>query len=107
MESTKLNTGAKMPALGFGTWQIHGDACYRAVSWALETGYRHIDTARIYGNEDQVGRAVTDSGLKRSELFITTKLWPTDFSHPERALQASLERLGADYVDLYLIHWPR
>ncbi|OAL34591.1 hypothetical protein AYO20_06221 [Fonsecaea nubica] len=103
----KLNTGAEIPALGFGTWQDEG-AQYEACLKALQVGYRHIDTARVYGTEAAVGRAIRDSGIPRKEIFVTTKLWNTDH-HPddvEVSLDASLKDLGVDYVDLYLLHWP-
>lgn len=103
----KLNTGAEIPAVGFGTWQ---DAAAQedAVTEALKAGYRHIDTARIYGTEPAVGAAIKKSGIPRSEIFITTKLW-NNSHHPEDvepALDASLKDLGTDYLDLYLMHWP-
>lgn len=104
-----LNSGAKMPQLGLGVWQIaDGEPVERAVGAALEAGYRLIDTASAYGNERGVGRAIRQSGLPRDELFITTKLWNSDQGHDSAlaAFEASLERLGLDYVDLYLIHWP-
>ncbi|KAI9849495.1 MAG: hypothetical protein M1837_004115 [Sclerophora amabilis] len=103
----KLNTGAEIPAVGFGTWQ-DADAQEAAVTEALNAGYRHIDTARIYGTEPAVGRAIQKSGIPRSELFIVTKLW-NNSHHPddvEPALDASLKDLGLDYLDLYLMHWP-
>jgi len=103
----KLNTGAEIPAIGFGTWQDK-DAQEDAVAEALKAGYRHIDTARIYGTELAVGKAIKSSGIPRSELFITTKLW-NNSHHPEdveAALEASIKDLGVDYVDLYLMHWP-
>ncbi|KAG9186959.1 alcohol dehydrogenase (NADP+) [Alternaria panax] len=102
-----LNTGANIPAIGFGTWQDK-EAQEPAVTIALMSGYRHIDTARIYGTEPAVAAAINKSGIPRSELFITTKLWNNPH-HPddvEAALDASLKDLGTDYVDLYLMHWP-
>jgi len=102
-----LNTGAKIPAIGFGTWQ-DADAQEPAVTIALKSGYKHIDTARVYGTEKAVGNAIKKSGVPRNELFITTKLW-NNSHHPddvEAALDASLNDLGTDYVDLYLMHWP-
>ncbi|CCD23821.1 uncharacterized protein NDAI_0C01600 [Naumovozyma dairenensis CBS 421] len=103
----KLNTGATIPAVGLGTWQsTNENEGYEAVMNALKAGYRHIDTAAIYKNEDQVGKAINDSGIPREEIFVTTKLWGTQHRDPETALNQSLERLGLDYVDLYLMHWP-
>jgi len=102
-----LNDGRQIPQLGFGVWQISEEQVVPAVLKALEVGYRHIDTAMIYGNEAGVGRAVRESGLPREEVFITTKLWNTDHERAREALEESLERLGLDYVDLYLIHWPK
>jgi diketogulonate reductase-like aldo/keto reductase len=102
-----LNNGQKMPLLGIGVSRIRpGEETEQVLHWAFEAGYRHIDTAKHYGNEASVGKAVRESGLKRKDIWVTTKLWPTDFHRPRRALEASLERLGLDYVDLYLIHWP-
>ncbi|HHU08573.1 MAG TPA: aldo/keto reductase [Intrasporangiaceae bacterium] len=97
-----------IPQLGFGVWQVPDEQTQPAVEQALQVGYRHIDTARIYGNEAGVGRALAAAGLDRSELFITTKLWNDDHEgdRPRAALEASLDRLGLDHVDLYLIHWP-
>ncbi|MCW6167130.1 MAG: aldo/keto reductase [Thermoplasmatales archaeon] len=100
----------RIPQLGLGVFQSPpGDATYHAVRWALEAGYRHIDTAALYQNEADVGRAIRDSGLDRKEVFVTTKMWYTEhgFESAQRAAKASLERLGLSYVDLYLIHWPR
>jgi diketogulonate reductase-like aldo/keto reductase len=95
-----------MPLLGFGTWQITGNAAYESVRDALEAGYRHLDTATMYGNETEVGRALKDSGVPEDEVFVTTKL-PPDRAGRERAtLDASLAALGLDAVDLWLIHWP-
>ncbi|SCU79151.1 LANO_0A05248g1_1 [Lachancea nothofagi CBS 11611] len=101
-----LNTGATLPSVGLGTWQSSDEDAYKAVLAALDCGYRHIDTAAIYRNEEPVGRAIRDSKVPRSELFVTTKLWCTQQREPEAALDASLKRLGLDYVDLYLMHWP-
>ena len=108
-ETYTLANGVQIPVIGFGTWQsADGDVAYDAVKWALEAGYRHIDTAAIYGNEASVGRAIKDSGIARDELFVTTKLWNDAHSYTaaKAALATSLETLGLDYVDLYLIHWP-
>ncbi|GEK65825.1 2,5-diketo-D-gluconic acid reductase [Leuconostoc mesenteroides subsp. sake] len=109
VDTYKLTNGIEIPIIGFGTWQsANGTEAYQSVRWALEAGYRHIDTAAVYGNEDSVGRAIKDSGIPRDELFVTTKLW-NDAHTYERAIQAldtSLSKLGLDYVDLYLIHWP-
>jgi diketogulonate reductase-like aldo/keto reductase len=105
-----LSNGRIMPAIGFGTWEITpDDAAEKAVLLALEAGYRHIDTAKIYGNERGVGAAVRGSGIAREEIFVTTKLWNEDHDYDAalRAIDGSLERLGLDYVDLYLIHWPK
>jgi diketogulonate reductase-like aldo/keto reductase len=103
-----LNNGVEMPQLGFGVWQVADDEAERAVSTALEAGYRSIDTAAIYGNEEGTGRAIASSGLPREELFVTTKLWNADQGHDStlRAFDTSLKKLGLEYVDLYLIHWP-
>ncbi len=95
-----------MPLLGFGTWQLTGGEASRATSWALEAGYRHVDTATMYRNESDVGRAVKDSGLDREQVFITTKLPPQDARRACRTLEASLRLLDTGYVDLWLIHWP-
>ncbi|QIX01536.1 hypothetical protein AMS68_007053 [Peltaster fructicola] len=103
----KLNTGASIPALGFGTWQDK-DAQESAVLTALKAGYRHIDTARVYGTEPAVGKAIKESGIPREEIFVTTKLWNNSHAAAdvEPALDASLKDLGLEYVDLYLMHWP-
>src|ERR1041384_7734816 len=121
----QLNDGAAIPQLGFGVFQVDPAATgtrrfglgvfrvapaetERIVSKALEIGYRHIDTAAIYGNEEGVGRAIAESGVPRDELFVTTKLWNDKHGHDDAlaAVQTSLEKLGLEYVDLYLIHWP-
>ena len=103
-----LHDDVAIPQLGFGVWQIRGADTERAVGEALATGYRHIDTAAAYGNEEGVGAAIRASGIPREEIFVTTKLWNGDQGEEEarEAFAVSLERLGLDYVDLYLIHWP-
>ena len=103
-----LNDGHQIPQLGFGVWQVSPEDIISSVSKALEVGYRHIDTAAIYGNEEGVGQAIADSGIPREELFITTKLWNSEHDRDRvvPAAQESLKKLGLDYVDLYLIHWP-
>jgi len=104
----QLNDGHSIPQLGFGVFKVDPAKTERVVAEALEVGYRHIDTARIYGNEEGVGRALAASGVSREELFVTTKLWNDDQGTQSvfDAFDRSLERLGLDYVDLYLIHWP-
>ncbi len=107
----KLNNGLLIPAVGFGTWQVKdGDEAYNSVKWALEAGYRHIDTAYVYENEESVGKAIKDSGIKREDIFVTTKL-PSDVKDYKGALKSfeeSLKALDLNYIDLYLIHapWP-
>jgi 2,5-diketo-D-gluconate reductase A len=98
--------GPRLPLVGFGTWQLRGRQGYEAIGWALEAGYRHIDTATMYRNEAEVGRAVADSGSKREDVFITTKLPAERAGQERKTLEASLEALGTDHVDLWLIHWP-
>src|SRR5947199_5217082 len=102
-----LRDGNEIPLLGLGVWQVRGGPeTENAVRWALELGYRHIDTAQAYGNEESVGRALRESGVPRDEVFITTKFYPAR-EDPEAEAQRSLERLGVDQVDLYIIHWPQ
>ncbi len=104
--AVELADGSRLPMLGLGVWQVpDGPTCVSAVRWALERGYRHIDTAQAYGNEASVGRALRDSGIPRDEVFITTKFNP---GHKDPAAEAerSLRRLGVDQVDLYIVHWP-
>ncbi len=104
-----IETGrCNVPALGFGTWQLEGDEAYDAVRAALEVGYRHIDTAQAYGNEEEVGRALADSGVDRDEVFVTTKIWKDNAAPRDVAASTteSLRRLGMDRVDLLLLHWP-
>jgi len=104
--AVELAPGVNLPAIGFGTWQITGRSAYESARAALEAGYRHIDTATMYGNEEEIGRALRDSGLDRSEVFITTKLPPSHAGRERQTLDASLKALGVDFVDLWLIHWP-
>lgn len=102
-----LNSSITIPQLGYGVFQVPNDESERAVLTALELGYRHLDTAAIYGNEEGVGRAIAASGIAREDLFVTTKLWNADQGEGTRAgLEDSLSTLGLDHVDLYLIHWP-
>jgi len=103
-----LNNSVEIPSIGLGTFRNESDDAYKATLHALKTGYRHIDTAAAYGNEEAVGRAIRDSGVPREEIFVTTKLWKSELGYmsTKRAFRASLERLGLDYLDLYLIHWP-
>jgi 2,5-diketo-D-gluconate reductase A len=105
-EAVTLPHGTRMPLLGFGTWQIEGQDAVRATSAALETGYRHIDTATVYGNEREVGRALAESDVPRAEVFVTTKCPPDRAGRELETLRTSLELLQSDYVDLWLIHWP-
>jgi 2,5-diketo-D-gluconate reductase A len=107
-----LNNGVQMPQLGYGVWQVPADQAAESVGQALAAGYRSVDTAQIYGNEEGVGQAVAESGLPREELFITTKLWNSakvtwTRDAVLREFDVSLARMGLDYLDLYLIHWPR
>ena len=102
----KLNDGNTIPQLGFGVFKVDPEQTAELVAEALRVGYRHIDTAAIYGNEEGVGQAIAESGIPREELFITTKLWNDRQTDAAAALDESLRKLGLDYVDLYLIHWP-
>jgi len=105
-ESVRLSDGVAIPLIGFGTWQLDGDDAYNGVRAALEIGYRHIDTATAYANEDKVGAAVRDSGIGREDVFITTKCPPGNAGREAQTLDASLRALGVDFVDLWLVHWP-
>lgn len=109
MKTFSLNNGLTIPSIGFGTWQIEeGKTAYDAVLFAIKSGYRHIDTAAVYGNEKSIGEAIKDSGIPREELFITTKAWNSHRGYEKtmEAFDQSLGLLGLDYIDLYLIHWP-
>jgi 2,5-diketo-D-gluconate reductase A len=102
-----LADGNRVPVLGLGVWQIpDGPECVKAVRWALELGYRHVDTAQAYGNEESVGRALRDSGLSRDQVYVTTKFFPQS-KDPAIEAEQSLRRLGLDCVDLYIVHWPQ
>lgn len=108
-DTYKLNNGVEIPVIGFGTWQTpSGEVARESVLSALNAGYRHIDTAAAYGNEESVGQAIKQSGVNRHDLFVTTKLWNSDhgYQNTKKAIDTSLEKLGLDYLDLYLIHWP-
>jgi 2,5-diketo-D-gluconate reductase A len=105
-DTVTLTQGGRMPLLGFGTWQIKGDDAVRATTAALEAGYRHLDTATVYGNEGEVGRALAESGVPRDEVFVTTKCPPNRSGRELETLRRSLDLLQTDHVDLWLIHWP-
>ncbi|MEK7093341.1 MAG: aldo/keto reductase [Patescibacteria group bacterium] len=106
--TVKLNNGVTIPLVGLGTSQMKTPAeTVEVIKTALKVGYRLIDTATMYGNEEPVGTGIRESGVPREEIIVTTKLWPDDFGDPHAAFAASLERLGLDYVDIYLVHWPR
>ncbi len=108
-DTYQLANGVGIPCIGYGTWQTpDGDVAVRAVADAIEAGYRHIDTAQAYGNEESVGRGIRESGIDRKELFITTKLWNRNHSYEltMRSFEESMNKLGLDYLDLFLIHWP-
>ena len=108
--AVELNDGKTIPQLGLGVWQLSDEDTYTSVRAAIEAGYRHIDTAAIYGNEEAVGRAIADAvqagDVQREELFVTTKLWNADQARGKAAFAESQQKLGLDYVDLYLLHWP-
>ena len=108
-DTYELANGVKIPCIGFGMWQTpSGDVAVEAVKSAIQAGYRHIDTAQAYGNEESAGQAIKESGVPREELFITTKLWNSSHSYDltMSSFEESLQKLGLDYVNLYLIHWP-
>ena len=104
-----LNNGVEIPQLGFGVWRVPSDETQKAVAAALDAGYRHIDTAKLYDNEEGVGAAVRESGLDRDRVFVTSKVWNSDHGYDAtlRAFDRSMDRLGFEVLDLYLIHWPR
>ena len=108
-DTYKLSNGVGIPCIGFGTWQTpDGDVAVRSVAAAIEAGYRHIDTAQVYGNEESVGKGIRESGIDRKDLFVTTKLWNSNHSYKltMRTFEESMNKLGLDYLDLFLIHWP-
>lgn len=108
-DSFELNNGIKIPCVGFGTWQTpDGETAVNSVKAALEAGYRHIDTAAVYGNEESVGRAIAESGVRREDIFVTSKLWNEcrGYESTLAAFDETMKKLGLDYLDLYLIHWP-
>jgi 2,5-diketo-D-gluconate reductase A len=105
-ETVRLADDVSIPLVGFGTWQLEGSDAYNGVRAALEIGYRHIDTAAAYGNEDQVGAAIRDSGVDRENVFITTKCPPENAGRERETIDGSLAALGVDHVDLWLVHWP-
>lgn len=108
-DTYKLNNGVKIPVIGFGTWQTpDGNVAKQSVETAINAGFRHIDTAAAYGNEDSVGAGIKASGINRHDLFLTSKLWNADhgYDKTKKAIDRSLEKLDTDYLDLYLIHWP-
>lgn len=102
----KLNSGYDMPTVGIGTYSLHREVCVNAVCAAIRHGYRMIDTASFYGNESEVGRAVRQSGVPREEIFVTTKLYPNQYSHAARAIDEAVEKLGIGYIDMMLLHHP-
>ena len=109
MKDITLHNGVKVPLMAVGTFRALDNDAYEATLHALKIGYRHIDTAMIYRNEEQVGKAIKDSGVPREEIFVATKLWPSDYGYEsaKTAFELSLKKLGLDYIDLYLLHWPK
>ncbi len=107
MKTFTLSNGMQLPSVGFGTYQAKGEAGEQAILWALEAGYRFFDTASLYGTERILGQVVRKSGIPRDQLILETKLWIDETDDPQAALERSLRRLGTDYVDIYMIHWPR
>lgn len=105
-KTVTLNSGYEMPLNGIGTYSLTGDTCYDSIMSALESGVRLIDTAYMYGNEEEIGQAIKDSGIDREEIFITTKLYPSQYDDPESAIEMALEKLDVEYIDLLLLHHP-
>ena len=108
MEFVTLNNGIKMPMLGYGVYQVTNEECERCVQDALDVGYRSIDTAQAYGNEEAVGRGIKNSGVARDQIFLTTKVWVSNggYENAKRSIEESLKKLDTDYIDLLLIHQP-
>ena len=105
-KSVKLNSGYEMPLNGLGTYSLTGDTCYNAVSSAINAGVRLIDTAYMYGNEEEIGKAIRDSGIPREEIFVITKLYPSQFDNPKEAIELALKKLDIEYIDMMLLHHP-
>ena len=105
-KTVKLNSGYEMPINGIGTYSLTGDTCYNAITSALNSGVRLIDTAYMYGNEEEIGKAIKDSNVPREEIFVITKIYPTQFDNPENAIQMAFDKLGLDYIDMMLLHHP-
>lgn len=105
-ETVTLKDGAKIPCFGYGCWRTNGEQTYNGVRFALDVGYRLIDTAARYENESDVGRAVKESGVSRESIFLVSKIWPSSFENPMYAIDESLRKLGVDYIDGFLMHWP-
>ena len=105
-KTVKLNSGYEMPLNGIGTYSLTGDTCYNAITSALNSGVRLIDTAYMYGNEEEIGRAIKDSNVPREEIFVITKIYPTQYDNPEEAIEMAFDKLGLDYIDMMLLHHP-
>ena len=105
-KTVKLNSGYEMPLNGIGTYSLTGDTCYNAITSALNSGVRLIDTAYMYGNEEEIGRAIKDSNVPREEIFVITKIYPSQFDKPEEAIEMAFDKLGLDYIDMMLLHHP-
>ena len=105
-KTVKLNSGYEMPLNGIGTYSLTGDTCYNAITSALNSGVRLIDTAYMYGNEEEIGRAIKDSNVPREEIFVITKIYPTQYDKPEEAIEMAFDKLGLDYIDMMLLHHP-